>query len=149
MPQPHHSPLSLPTYRSGAILLYGGISNLDSESVNVGQVLTIVIPALGAYLAAWLQNRKDKRQEESKREALAQQMFASQSDKLNAGWSDMTAQAREMINRLLLETIDAKTRAALAEDRADDLAKEIVECRLKYEGAIRQLEELRSIRPAS
>lgn len=113
---------------------------------DLGQILTIVIPALGAYGAAWLQNRRERQQDATKREALAQQMFTSQADKLNAGWAEMTTQAREMINRLLLETIDAKTRAALAEERAADLAKEIVEIRRKYEDAIRQLEELRSIR---
>lgn len=133
---------------------------MDFKEIDLGQVLTIVIPALGAYLAAWLQNRKDKRVEEVKREALAQQMFTSQADKLNAGWAEMTTQAREIITRLSVETIDAKTRASICEDRADAaedradsaedksrrLELEVSAITERYKDAIRQLEDLKAKR---
>lgn len=108
---------------------------------SLADLLKIAIPAAGAAVAALLANRRDRRQWIEKQEAEQQRVLATQADRLAAGWADMTTQAREIINRLQIETIDAKTRAAVAEERAAKLERDFVERSAKLE---KELAEVRS-----
>lgn len=130
-------------------------------SVDWLEVLKIAVPAAGAWMAAYLANRKERREWTAKREAQQQKVLDSQADKLSAGWVEMTSQAREIINRLQMETIDAKTRSkvaeekvielardfSLAEEKIEGLEREIAEVRGKYETAQREIAILKERRP--
>lgn len=109
----------------------------------------VAIPALGAWLAAWLQNLRERRQWTAKHEAEQRNLLSAQADRLSAGWAEMTTQAREIITRLQVETIDAKTRAAVAEEKASNLERELAEVRRKYEAALAELDRLKERRPRS
>lgn len=114
---------------------------MDFESL--GELAKILIPASVAWGATWLSNRRERRVWTEKREEEQQKFLSSQSDRLVQGWSEMTTQARAIITGLQTETIEAKTRAAMAEERATNLARELSEVRAKYDQAIRDLETLR------
>jgi hypothetical protein len=114
---------------------------LDFESL--GDLAKILIPASVAWGATWLSNRRERRVWTEKREEEQQKFLASQSERLVLGWSEMTTQARAIITGLQTETIEAKTRAAMAEERATGLARELSEIRAKYDKALSDLETLR------
>lgn len=120
------------------------MSALDFDLLDFAK---IVVPALGAWLAAWLQNLRERRQWTEKQEAEQQKLLTSQADRLSAGWAEMTTQAREIITRLQVETIDAKTRAAVAEERAATLQRELAEIERKYTAALAELDRLKERRP--
>lgn len=107
----------------------------------------ILVPAAGAWIAAWLANRREHKQWIKQQEDQHQKAFASQSDRLSASWAEMTTQAREIITRLQVETIDAKTRAAVAEERIQSLERDLVDVRMRYEAAKLEIENLRTNRP--
>lgn len=115
---------------------------------DLGKVLIVLLPALGAWGAAWLTNRRERRQWLEKQEEKQDRQLTQQADRLASGWSEMTTQAREIINRLQVETIDAKTRAAVAEDRADKLEKELAEVKSHFAMARAELDTLKAKRPA-
>lgn len=112
---------------------------MDSD---VADLLKILVPALGAWAAAWLTNRRDRRQWTEKHEADQKVQLSAQAERLAAGWSEMTTQAREIIARLQVETIDAKTRCSLAEGKVAALERDLAEVRARYEAALAALEEL-------
>lgn len=125
---------------------------------NLVDLAKIVIPAMGAWVAAWLQNRKERRQWAARQEVEQRAIFGTETARLTGSWNEMTTQMREMITRLQVETIDAKTRAAVAEERAAGLAKELVEVRSRlereladvkrnYEAALAELDRLKERRP--
>lgn len=118
---------------------------------DLASALKIVGSALGAWGASWLANRRERREWLAKQEAAQDQQLAKQADRLAAGWSEMTTQAREIISRLQVETIDAKTRAAVLEEGNAKLERELAELRARYAAALAELEGLReqmSRRPA-
>lgn len=106
-------------------------------------IVKIGVSALGAFGAAWLANRRERRQWLEKQEAEQNQQLQKQAERLADGWSNMTTQAREIIDRLQAETIDAKTRAALAEERAAGLQRELTEVRSRYDMARAELDSLK------
>lgn len=116
---------------------------MASSPLDWADLMKVAIPALGAWGATWLSNRRERRVWTEKQEEKQQQLLTSQSDRLAAGWSEMTTQAREIIARLQVETIDAKTRAATAEERNANLRQELDAVRQKYSEALHELEELR------
>lgn len=114
---------------------------------SIMEVLKIVVPVLGAWLAAHLSNKKEHRKFEE-----------SQQDKLTTGWSEMTAQSREIIARLQTEigemkicVTQAEEKAAKARQELDDLKDEMTELhrvfdqvKKDYSEAVKELESLRS-----
>jgi len=111
------------------------------------EMLKYIIPGLIAFCGLWLTNRKERRQWMAQQEDAQSRLLVSQSDRLAAGWAEMTTQARELIGRLQIETIEAKTRAALAEERAAELNRELETIKRKYAQALTELEELRKKAP--
>lgn len=109
----------------------------------------VLVPAVGAWFVSWLQNQRERHQWAAKQEAEQQKLLSDQSNRLSAGWAEMTAQAREIITRLQVETIDAKTRAAVAEERAVSLERDLSEVRKRYETACSEIESLKQRRPRS
>lgn len=114
--------------------------SLDNSVIDV---LKIAIPAMGAWLAAYLSNRKERRQWEDKQREEQHKIIAGQADKLASGWVEMTTQAREIINRLQLETIEAKTQKAVMENELINLREELAEVKAKYSEALAEIELLK------
>lgn len=129
----------------------------DIDRALTYDILKIAVPALGAWGAAWLANRRENRVWRDKQGEREREMLDKQSDKLSTGWVEMTSQAREMINRLTIETIDAKTRASVAEEKSrgleeknKGLEKELENVKKMYYQALAEIDELkeRGRRPA-
>lgn len=120
---------------------------MDLDLKALTDIAKIAVPAVGAWLAAWLTNRRERRQWIEKRESEQQAALSVQSDRLTAGWAEMTTQAREIITRLQVETIDAKTRCAMSEARTAGLERELADVKQKYEEALRELSALRNRAP--
>lgn len=109
---------------------------------DLGKVLTILVPTLGGWGAAWLANRRERRQYLERQGAAQDERLAKQEERLVTGWSEMTAQARDIIGRLQVETIEAKTRAALAEEGKAKAERDLSEIRSRLE---KELAEVRSM----
>lgn len=127
---------------------------MASNPLDWVDLLKVAIPALGAWGATVLSNRRERHIWTEKQEEKQQALLASSQDRLVGSWAEMTSQAREMISRLQIETIDAKTRAATAEERLAslkiaseerfaNLKQELEDVQQKYAAALRELEELR------
>lgn len=107
----------------------------------VGDILKLLIPALMAWGASWLTNRRERRSHEEKQEAAQRELLVQQSDRLTAGWEGMTAQAREIIRTMQVETVEAKAETAACK-------AELIEVKRKYETALKELEALSVRMPA-
>lgn len=112
-------------------------------SIDIVEVLKIIVPALGAWLLAYLTNKRERQQWLQKREANQEQMLASQIDKQSGAWSEMTTQMRQMITRLQELAVEAQTRANIAEEAAERYERELVNLKAKYEEALKLIEELK------
>lgn len=128
---------------SGIMSVFFLLFLTDSDKALAYDVLKIAVPALGAWGAAWLANRRENRVWRDKQGEREREMLDKQSDKLSTGWVEMTSQAREMINRLMVETIDAKTRASVAEERSRGLEKELEDVKKMYSLALAEIDELK------
>lgn len=102
---------------------------MDSD---LAKVLTVLIPALGGFGAAWLANLKDRRDWKAKQEANEQASF-------DIRWEKLSASAREMIDRLQKEVIEAKAQVAVLTRDLELAQRECAEVR-------RELEALRERR---
>lgn len=118
---------------------------------DLSKYLPVIITGLGGWGAAWLTNRRERRQWLEKQELEQNRQLQVQSERLTTGWSEMTTQAREIIDRLQTETIAAAQRAAAAELRCSaaearnrDLEVELEGVRQMYRQAQRDLEDLRT-----
>lgn len=105
-------------------------------------ILKLAVPAALAWGAAWLTNRRERRAWIEKQEAQQQELLVKQGDRLATGWAEMTAQAREIIRTMQVETIEAKTALAACVGERAQLLSELVAIKAKYETALRELETL-------
>lgn len=116
---------------------------LTGLTVDIEKVLTILIPALGAWFAAWMTNRRDRQRDIQKRQSEQEKLLASQFDKQSGVWQEMTTQMREMVTQLQELAIEATTRARVAEERANRSERDLADIKLKYDEALKLIEELR------
>lgn len=118
---------------------------MDSNAVL--DILKIIIPALGAWLALWASNRRNHRMWAAKEAIKQADLLSTQSDKLFATYSEMTAQAREIIRTMQVEIIEARTALAGSKSEISRLLSELAEIKQKYAEALRQLESLQTRAP--
>lgn len=116
---------------------------LAGLTLDIEKVLTVLIPAIGAWFAAWMTNRRDRQRDLHKRESEQEKLLASQFDKQSGVWQEMTTQMREMVTQLQELAIEATTRARLAEERANRSERDLADIKLKYDEALKLIEDLR------
>lgn len=96
---------------------------MDSD---LAKFLTILIPALSGFGAAWLANLKDRRDWKAKQEANEQASF-------DIRWEKLSASAREMIDRLQKEVIDAKAQVLALTKDLESAQRECTDLRRELE----------------
>lgn len=117
---------------------------MDSNTIDWTKIFTIAVPAILAFLAAQLTNRRERIQWLAKQKAEQESIVGGMASQLSGAWGEMTTQMREWASKLQTETIDARTRMAIAEDRADKLEIELAEIRGRHSAALEELEKLRT-----
>lgn len=93
------------------------------------EIAKILIPALGAWLAIYLSNR-NKRESEKR-------------DQYTAGWSQMTAQSREIINDLQNEVVSLRTKVGVTEERLKETEEEKRELEEEMEELRKSFEDIK------
>lgn len=116
---------------------------MDSE-IDWILLAQILVPAFGAWIASSYTNKRERAEWESKQEIEQQKALGGTVSQLSGAWGEMTTQLRELVTRLQVETIDAKTRAAIEANRAEKLERELETLRLEHKVVLRELDELRS-----
>lgn len=111
----------------------------DQETARIIDALKILVPAISAGIGGWY----IKKQEDAKGR---ERQEAAERERLSDGWGQLTAQSREIIDRLQTETVEARAQCSAAMENVKGLERELEDTKNLYRLAMAEIEELKERR---
>lgn len=108
----------------------------DQDTARIVDALKILVPAISAGIGGWY----IKKQEDAKGR---ERQEAAERERISDGWGQLTAQSREIIDRLQTETVEARAQCAASEEREKKIARELEEMKRLRVLDLEEIEELK------